>query len=305
MTDVAVSPLRDALTSNVRRALLVLLGRGTAAYLLLVACANVVNLLLAQAAARKRNWRFVRRCGARAAAGAPVPYRSPAAFRRRRRARRPRGALGGGRVGGDGPEQPAAPPGCRDKPTSSLLYVRSFGGGRGRTGRTSRRYAQLLEMSRGRWSSAVRDIRARCAASALSRIIIAAQMAITVVLLAGAGLLGRSLLRVLAVDPGFRTEHILTIDLAMPFPEKTAEVVNRVTFLNELFSRLRAVPGVREVGGVNGLPLTTGLADGTYLLTTPQENCQPAWRISGDCSTIRRVPAMPTIAWRVRATFVP
>jgi predicted permease len=105
----------------------------------------------------------------------------------------------------------------------------------------------------------------------LSRTIATAQIAITVVLLAGAGLLGRSLLRVLAVDPGFRTEHILTMDLAMPFAEKDTEKVQRVAFLSELFSRLRAVPGVREVGGVNGLPLTTGLADGIYVLMNPQE----------------------------------
>jgi predicted permease len=105
----------------------------------------------------------------------------------------------------------------------------------------------------------------------LSRTIVAAQIAITLVLLAGAGLLGRSLLRLLAIDPGFHTEHILTMDLAMSFAEKDTEKVRRVAFLNELFWRLRAIPGVREVGGVNGLPLMSGLADGTYVLMSPQE----------------------------------
>jgi predicted permease len=61
------------------------------------------------------------------------------------------------------------------------------------------------------------------------------------------------------------------MDLAMSFAEKDTERVHRVAFLSELFSRLRAVPGVQEVGGVNGLPLTTGLADGTYILMSPQE----------------------------------
>ena len=44
-------------------------------------------------------------------------------------------------------------------------------------------------------------------------------MAMTVVLLVGAALLGRSLLRVLAVDPGFRTEGIVAMDLAVPYSE--------------------------------------------------------------------------------------
>ena len=61
------------------------------------------------------------------------------------------------------------------------------------------------------------------------------------------------------------------MDLALPSPQKETEIVHRVAFLNELFLRLRAVPGVREVGGANGLPLTTGLADGTYVLMNPHE----------------------------------
>ena len=52
MTDVAVSRLQDAMTSDVRSALMILLGSVT--FLLLIACANVANLLLAQATARQR-----------------------------------------------------------------------------------------------------------------------------------------------------------------------------------------------------------------------------------------------------------
>src|SRR5262249_55592692 len=50
------------------------------------------------------------------------------------------------------------------------------------------------------------------------RAIVAAQLAMTLALLTGAGLLGRSLLRVLSVDPGFRTEHIVAIDLELQEP---------------------------------------------------------------------------------------
>jgi len=105
----------------------------------------------------------------------------------------------------------------------------------------------------------------------LGRGIAAAQLAITLVLLVGAGLLGRSLLRVLSVDPGFHTEHILTMELALPFGGGEDGRISRIRFLDDLFARLRAMPGVQEVGGTLGLPLTAGLPDGIYVVMRPQE----------------------------------
>jgi len=269
MTDVAVSPLRNALTSNIRPALLVLLG--AVGFLLLVACANVANMLLAQAAARERE----------------LAIRSALGAGRNRLVRQfltealllsvAGGALGvvAALWGVDAlvAMAPSDLPRLQDVainlPVLSFTFALSVAVAAGLGVFTALRatsgelQALLAERGQGH-TGTLRGQR-------LSRAIISAQMAITVVLLAGAGLLGRSLLRVLAIDPGFRTEHILTMDLAMPYPEKATEVVNRVAFLNELFARLGAVPGVREVGGINGLPLMTGLADGTYILMNPQE----------------------------------
>ena len=105
----------------------------------------------------------------------------------------------------------------------------------------------------------------------LGRAIIAGQLAITLVLLTGAGLLGRSLLRVLATDPGFHTEHIITVDLALSYAEKEADKTRRIQFLDQLLAQMRAIPGVLEVGGTGSLPLTEPLADGTYVLLAPGE----------------------------------
>jgi predicted permease len=108
----------------------------------------------------------------------------------------------------------------------------------------------------------------------LGRAVAAAQLAITMMLLVGAGLLGRSLLRVLSVDPGFRTDHILTVNLALPFAgfeAKDSVKAQRWDFFNNLFAQLRALPGVEEVGGINGLPLGEGLADGTFVMMSPGE----------------------------------
>jgi putative ABC transport system permease protein len=104
----------------------------------------------------------------------------------------------------------------------------------------------------------------------LGGLIVAAQLAITLVLLVGAGLLGRSLLKVLSVDPGFRVENVLTMDIGLPVdPTKfqPLQKFQRIQFLDELFRRLRQIPGVKEVGGTNVLPLTSaGRSDGSYVL---------------------------------------
>jgi predicted permease len=286
MVDVAVSPLRNALTSDVRPALLVLLG--AVGFLLLVACANVVNLLLAQAAARERE----------------LAIRSALGAGRKRLVRQfltealllsvTGGALGilaalwgvDALVAMAPPNLPRLQDVAVNLPVLSFTFALSVavaaalsiftalrataGESRGPQNRRSALLGALVERGQGQ-SGRLRGQR-------LGRTIVAAQIAITLILLAGAGLLGRSLLRVLAIDPGFRIEHILTIDLALPNPElampwqqKDAGKLRRVAFLSELFSRLRAVPGVREVGGANGLPLTGGLADGTYILMNPRE----------------------------------
>jgi predicted permease len=107
----------------------------------------------------------------------------------------------------------------------------------------------------------------------IGRTIVAGQLAITLVLLVGAGLLGRSLMRVLSVDPGFRTEHVATMELSFAsLGDKNAEKTLQVKKLNDLFARLRAIPGVEAVGGANALPLASDfMANGTFLVLSPRQ----------------------------------
>ncbi|HSC13055.1 MAG TPA: ABC transporter permease, partial [Rhodanobacteraceae bacterium] len=83
-----------------------------------------------------------------------------------------------------------------------------------------------------------------------------AQTALTVLLLVGAGLLGRSFLQLLRVDPGFRPQGAVALDLSLPQPADAAGARASAARYSELMRRFAALPGVREVGGVNALPLT-------------------------------------------------
>jgi len=106
----------------------------------------------------------------------------------------------------------------------------------------------------------------------LGRAIIAAQLAITLVLLVGAGLLGRSLLRVLSIDPGFRTEQVVTMDLALPPAFQIDQKVRRGQFIAEMLDRLRVLPGVQDAGATNSMPLSTGtFSNGTFVVVNPQQ----------------------------------
>lgn len=83
--------------------------------------------------------------------------------------------------------------------------------------------------------------------------LIVAEVALAMTLAIGAGLLLRSFASVLAVDPGFRTEQLLTLQVSVPDRYESNEA--RVTFYDDLERRLKALPGILEIGGTTRLPL--------------------------------------------------
>lgn len=265
----SIIPLKEALTTDVRPALLVLLG--VAGLLLLVACANVMNLWLAQASARSNElavrvslgasrWRLVRQflseallvCLVGGALGVFAAYFGVRALL----------ALA-----------PSDIP--RLDEVSVNLSVLAFAVG----------LSFLVAISLGvltAWRATAGQVRNALAEAGrqqgtgvgsrrTGRMIVAGQIAITITLLIGAGLLGRSMLRVLSINPGFETEHVVTMGLRLPDLEARTEA-QRVQFLEQLISGLQALPGVQSVGGTNVLPLkATDSADGTFALLNPQQ----------------------------------
>ena len=85
-------------------------------------------------------------------------------------------------------------------------------------------------------------------------LLVIAEVSMSLVLLIGAGLMIKSFLRLQSVSPGFRTENILTLRLQLP-RLKYREEAQRTAFYKQLEERLRALPGVESVGAINFLQL--------------------------------------------------
>jgi putative ABC transport system permease protein len=83
--------------------------------------------------------------------------------------------------------------------------------------------------------------------------LVAGEVALAVVLTVGAGLLLRSFFTLVAVDPGFRAENLLTLQVSLPQRYATPDARN--AFYADLFRRLESLPGVVTAGGTTRLPL--------------------------------------------------
>ncbi|MBA3248612.1 MAG: ABC transporter permease, partial [Pyrinomonadaceae bacterium] len=94
-------------------------------------------------------------------------------------------------------------------------------------------------------------------------LLIITQIAVALVLLVGAGLMVRSFSRLLDVNPGFRTENVLTMQVALP-ATKYREPQQRRAFFQELVERIKALPGTESVGAVSHLPLGGGVTSYTF-----------------------------------------
>ena len=86
-------------------------------------------------------------------------------------------------------------------------------------------------------------------------VLVVAELALAVMLLAGAGLLMRSFVKLQAVDPGFKVDPALTFDLTLP-DARYKEMDQQIAFFDQLLPRLRSLPGVQAASAVMGLPLS-------------------------------------------------
>lgn len=262
--DVAVIPLRSHMVQGVRKALWVLLA--AVGILLLIACANVANLLLAQAVARQKELAI------RAALGA-----SRSRLIRQFLVENFLRCLAGGVLAvvislwGVSAMLALS---AQDLPRFQEIHVD------GRVLVFALAVAVFTTLILGLVSATrisdpnLSDIlkeEGRSSSSGpahhhLQSLLVVLQVAMTLVLLTGAGLLARSFGRLLRVDLGFQTDSRLVADLSFPEPRDDREALRLAADLQRLLERLRALPGVLAVGGVSNLPLSSRLPSGEMLL---------------------------------------
>jgi Acidobacterial duplicated orphan permease len=247
-------PMREALVGDVRPALLILLG--AVGLVLLIACVNVANLLLARSMARGRELAIRTALGAgRSAIVRGILTESVLLA-----------VLGG-----------AAGLVVATWATSALVALQPDairGLGPVRIDGTVLGFTILLVLLTGflfgllpaLQASNIADVSGRLKEGSRSAtggrewwrargVLVGVEMALAVMLLAGAGLLIRSFVRLVQTDPGFRTEHILTFDLSLPdasYPKPEQSDA----FFTRLLTDVRALPGVEDASGIYGMPLT-------------------------------------------------
>ena len=247
-----VTPLFEQMVAEVRPALLIL--SAAVGFVLLIACANVANLLLARSETRR----------------AELAVRSALGARRGRRVRQLLTesvvlAVVGGALGllmaywGIDVLRSLRPDGL---PRLEAIHLDAgvllFTGGIAVLTGLVFGTAPAFVASRTRISETLKE-GGRAVVPAAGRrlrgILVTAQVALSLVLLIGAGLQVRSLVRLLHVDPGFDTTNVLSLDVSLPerrYPEGAAQSA----YFEKAVEAVRALPGVVSAGAVSTVPLT-------------------------------------------------
>jgi predicted permease len=246
------TPLTDVIVGGVRTPLMVLLG--AVGFVLLVACANVANLLLARASARQAE------LAVRAALGA-------GRVRLLRQLLTEAVVLGAaGAVLGLAiafvatralvAAQPADIPRLQDVGVNGAVVMVTFAIALA----TSIAFGMLpaLQLTGARLPSALRESTrggASIGGQWMRSALVVAEMALAVVLLIGAGLLIRSFVQLTRVDPGFRAEQALSFRVVLQGERYTQDEPTRIR-VAEFEQNLRRLPGVSMVGATSVLPLS-------------------------------------------------
>jgi putative ABC transport system permease protein len=271
----SATPYLDQVVGDVRLPLLILLG--AVAFVLLIACANVANLLLARAATRHREMAIRAALGAGrgrlvrqlltesvmlAIVGGALSLIFAAWAVDGLMALAPNVLPRVGQVGLD---------------WRVLAFTAAVAIGTG----IAFGLVPALAASRSDLSDALKEggRGATAGRGRLRKALVVAEVAASLVLLVGAGLMVRSFLRLRDVDPGFNPEHALTLGVSLPVPD--AKVTDKVKarfiqFFDAATRRLAELPGTVAVGAIDSLPLSGNTGNRWFDIEgfTPADNSQ-------------------------------
>jgi putative ABC transport system permease protein len=290
---VRLIPLQEAVVGKFRSALLILMG--SAALVLLIACANIGTLLLARAAARQPE----------------IAIRSTMGATRRRIIAQllteslllavAGGALGtllafsfmGVLVAWSPREIPRISSAHIDVPVLMFTGLVSalagilFG------------LAPAWQMSRDDLNACLKQhVRGGRERKPLTKIMVITEFALSLVLLTAAGLLGKSLLLLYEVDPGFRADHLLTVEVYRSISDENEDANwrNWTGFYQQLLARIKALPGVESAGATLALPIegrvwnTTFKIDGRAFARLSEQPQADARIVSNNYFDVMKIP---------------
>ncbi|MGH9864577.1 MAG: ABC transporter permease, partial [Candidatus Acidiferrales bacterium] len=290
---IAVDRLQSQVVSNIRPAVLILMT--AVGVVLLIACANVASLLLSRALKRKKE------IAVRAALGAG----RGAIIRQLLIESLLIAAMGGlaGIFAGYGGTQALLALNQNTVPELStgihmdwrvLLFTLAISLASG----LFFGLAPALQISKTDLTSVLRDESRGSTGSrrggTLQNALVVAQVALSMILLIGSGLLIRSFLALMTQDPGFDPRHVVTMQIDLP-PSKYSTNAQMVSFYNELLREVQALPGVIAATVSSALPVNASrlspmLAEGQPVVPYPQRPIVNIETISPDYAKVLRVP---------------
>jgi putative ABC transport system permease protein len=293
-----VVPLMEQTVGKSRDILIVLLG--AVAFVLLIACANVSNLLLMRAAGRQREmtvrvalgasrWRLLQQTAIESLVlavsggllGLLLAYRSvpaiiqmlPSGFPLPRR----------GEIAIDSSV-------LWFSIAVSLLCGLIFG------------VFPAIQVNRARLAEALKQggRAVSTAGRTLRNALVVAEVAVAVVLVVGAGLMVRSFVLLNDVDPGYRADHVLTVRMMLIFHKYAESLPRRAALVENVLERVRTLPQVKSASSIHALP--TKPTSGTWYERADRPPMAPDARTGGDVSVVSadyfRTMGIPLLAGR-------